>query len=135
MNHWIYAGLAHRSKIFALNASKSSQRDLNSLLDCCCFVYDITPEQMKSEARFQNLVFARHSFVKIARDSTGMSYTAIADYVGKRNHATALNSYKQAEALLDTYQPFAIKFNQILAMSNRAEDIKDAKHLMKIPIK
>jgi chromosomal replication initiation ATPase DnaA len=134
MNHWVYPGLDHKARIFALNASKSSQIDLNGLLDCCCFVYDITPEEMRSESRIQHLVFARHAFVKIARDSTGMSYSSIADYIGKRNHATALNSYRQADALIQTYEPFAVNFNKIIALSNKAYNVKQAARLLELEI-
>ena len=134
MNHWIYPGLDHKTRIFALNASKSSQVDLNGLLDCCCFVYDVTPEEMRSTSRVQQLAFARHAFVKIARDATGMSYTAIAYYLGKRNHATAVNSYRQAGALIDTYPAFAKNFDKIISLSTKADNVKQAAKLLELGI-
>ena len=63
-----------------------------------------------------------------------MSYSSIADYIGKRNHATALNSYRQAEALIQTYEPFAVNFNKIIALSNKAYNVKQAARLLELEI-
>jgi chromosomal replication initiation ATPase DnaA len=135
MNYWIYPGLEHKSRILALNASKSSRADLNGLLDCCCFIYDTTPEEIRGPLRIQNLALARHAFVKIARDHSGLPWQSIADYLGKRNHATAMNSYRQAEALIETDRYFRQQYNRIKAMLTKAVTVEDAIKLMQIEIK
>ena len=132
MNYWVYPGLQHRTKMLALNASKSSQGDINGLLDCCSFVFNVTPQAMLGPSRVQHLAFARHAFVKICRDATQMSYAAISEYLGKRNHATAINSYVQAEALLETDKEFKRSFEQVLAMYLKARTVEHAALLQKI---
>lgn len=61
-----------------------------------------------------------------------MSYAAISEYLGKRNHATAINSYVQAEALLETDKEFKRSFEQILAMYLKARTVEHAALLQKI---
>ena len=134
MNYWVYPGLEHKEKILALNASKSSQVNLNGVLDCCSFVFDASPEELKSPSRLQHLALARHAFVKIVRDRTGMSYQAIADYMGKRNHATAVNSYRQAEALIETDKQFRQNYRKILALMVKVKNVREANELISLQV-
>lgn len=134
MNYWSYPGLEHREKILAINASKSSQVNLHGILDCCSFVFDASPEELKSPSRLQHLALARHAFVKITRDRTGMSYAGIAEYLGKRNHATAVNSYRQAEALIETDKYFRQNYRKILALMVKAQNVRQAAELIKLQV-
>lgn len=134
MNYWVYPGLDHKEKILALNASKSSQVNLNGVLDCCSFVFDASPEELKSPSRLQHLALARHAFVKIVRDRTGMSYESIAEYLGKRNHATAVNSYRQAEALIETDKYFRQNYRKILALMVKVKNVREANELLNLQV-
>lgn len=134
MNYWVYPGLEYREKILALNASKSSQVNLNGVLDCCSFVFDASPEELKSPSRLQHLALARHAFVKIVRDRTGMSYESIAEYLGKRNHATAVNSYRQAEALIETDKYFRQNYRKILALMVKVKNVREANELLNLQV-
>lgn len=134
MNYWIYPGLEYKAKIFALNAEMSSQVNLNGILDCCCFVFEVTPEEMRSPSRVQKLAFARHAFVKIARDTTNMSYRAISEYIGRRNHATVVHSARTAQDLIETDQIFRNQYNKVIALSIKATRVKEAAELLKLQV-
>lgn len=134
MNYWSYPGLDHKTKIFALNAKMSSQVNLLGVLDCCCFVFDVTPEEIRSPSRTQRLATARHAFAKIARDTTKIPYKAIAQYIGRRDHATIVHSSKVAQDLIDTDKEFRRQYNQVLALSIKATRAKEAAELLKLQI-
>ena len=131
MNYWIYPGLTHTAKALALNESLSNQGDINGLLDCCCFIFNVSRAGMIGPSRVQNLAFARHVFVKLCRDHTSMSFASISHFLGKRNHATAINSYRTAEDLIKTDKSFKKKYDGVLFMYTKARTVQHAAELQK----
>ena len=126
---WIYAGLKSRSRLFVLNRHTSSTADLNGILECCTIVFDASRDEILGSSRKHEFALSRHAFVKLARDRTQESYAAIAEYLGKRNHATAVNSFNKANALIDTYPVFRDKYEMTARLLKKAETIKEAYNL------
>ncbi len=124
-SHWVYAGLKHPMKLMVLNKHTSASADLNGILECCSMVFNVTRDDILGQCRRQEYALARHAFVKLARDRTQESYTSIADFLGKRNHATAVNSLNRAEALIETYKLFRDQYNMCDSLLTKAETIKD----------
>lgn len=135
MNYWIYPGLTQQAKALALNDSLSNQGDINGLLDCCCFIFNVTRQGMLGPSRVQNLAFARHAFVKICRDNTMMSFGSISNYLGKRNHATAINSYNVAQDLIATDPAFKKKYDGVYFMYTKARTVQHAAKLQEFMVK
>lgn len=124
-SHWVYAGLKHPMKLMVLNKHTSARADLNGILDCCSMVFDVTRDDILGQCRKQEYALARHAFVKLARDKTSESFTSIADFLGKRNHATAVNGMRRAEALIETYKLFRDQYNMCESLLKKAETIKE----------
>ena len=135
MNYWIYPGLEQKFKGLALNESMSSRADFNGLLDCCSFAFDVTSKAMLGSSRVEKLAFARHAFVKIARDHTKLSYASISRFLGKRNHATAISGYRQAENLLYADKRFKEKYETAYYMYTKANNVKHASKLLNLNLK
>ena len=126
---WVSAGLKHRSRLYVLNAQTSSTADLNGVLEVCTIVFSVTRDDILGSCRKQEFAMGRHAFVKLARDRTNESYTMIAEYLGKRNHATAVNSYKRASDLIDTYPLFRDRHEMCVRLLEKADTIKEAYQL------
>lgn len=129
---WVYAGLKHRSRLYVLNAQTSSTADLNGVLEVCTIVFSVSRDDILGSCRKQEFAMGRHAFVKLARDRTNESYTMIADYLGKRNHATALNSYRRASDLIDTYPLFRDRHEMCVRLLQKADTIREAYQLEKL---
>lgn len=122
---WVYAGLKHPFKLMVLNQHTSARADLNGILECCSLVFNVTRDDILGSCRKQEYAMARHAFVKLARERTQESFTSIADFLGKRNHATAVNSLRRAEDLIETYKRFRDQHAMCESLLNKAETIKE----------
>ena len=129
---WVYAGLKQRSRLFLINRHTSSHADLNGILECCTIVFSASRDDILGSCRKHEFALARHAFVKLARDRTHESYAVISEYLGKRNHATAVNSFKQANVLIETYPMFRDKYEMTARLLKKAETIKEAHNLEKL---
>jgi chromosomal replication initiation ATPase DnaA len=122
---WVYAGLKHPMKLMVLNRHTSAHADLNGILECCSIVFNVTRDDILGQCRKQEYALARHAFVKLARDRTQESFTSIADFLGKRNHATAVNGKRRAEALIETYKLFRDQYEMCESLLTKAETVKE----------
>ena len=122
---WVYAGLKHPMKLMVLNRHTSASADLNGILECCSIVFNVTRDDILGQCRKQEYALARHAFVKLARERTQESFTSIADFLGKRNHATAVNGVRRAEALIETYKLFRDQYEMCESLLNKAETVKE----------
>ena len=122
---WVYAGLKHPMKLMVLNRHTSASADLNGILECCSIVFNVTRDDILGQCRKQEYALARHAFVKLARERTQESFTSIADFLGKRNHATAVNGKRRAEALIETYKLFRDQYEMCESLLNKAETVKE----------
>lgn len=119
-------------RLMVLNRHTSAKADLNGILDCCSMVFNVTRDDILGQCRKQEYALARHAFVKLARERTQESFTSIADFLGKRNHATAVNGMKRAEALIETYKIFRDQYNMCESLLTKAETIEGAYKLMEL---
>tara|TARA_R110002073_G_scaffold322903_2_gene499744 strand:- start:45 stop:569 length:525 start_codon:yes stop_codon:yes gene_type:complete len=123
---WLYAGLKYRERLLILNKHTSSTANLNGILECCSVVFGVSRDDITGSCRKQEFAMARHAFAKLARDGTEETFSAIAEFLGKRNHATAMNSYTKACNYIDIYPKFRDKYEMCSHLLKKAETIKDA---------
>lgn len=111
-------------KLMVLNRHTSAHADLNGILECCSIVFNVTRDDILGQCRKQEYALARHAFVKLARDRTQESFTSIADFLGKRNHATAVNGMRRAAALHETYKLFRDQYDLCVSLLDKAETVQ-----------
>jgi len=111
MNPWVYVGIHPYHRTIAVQRLKASNTSLKGLLETVAFVFDVTEEQLLSTSRKHRIVLARHAFCKVARNLS-YNYSQIAGFLSK-NHATIINSVKQADALVETYSVFSEPFHKL----------------------
>ena len=95
-------------------------------------VFNVDRDDILGQCRKQEFALARHAFVKLARERTQESYTSIADFLGKRNHATAVNGKRRAEALIETYKLFRNQYEMCQSLLDKAETVNQAHKMQEL---
>lgn len=131
LSPWVYAGIANRDKLKALNAFTSLSVDLSQFIDVCVLAFDVDRDEMFGRSRAHDCVLARHAFSKIAKESTSMTYTAIGKFLG-RDHATILHSCKTADNYIETYPYFKDRYDICVKLLKKLEVVKEAGDLAKL---
>lgn len=68
---------------------------------------------LKSKYRWRELVELRQMFCNLAR-MMGYTFTAIGDYLGKRDHTTVIHNLNTFANLIETHESFKAKYLVIL---------------------
>ena len=82
-------------------------------------VFDISYDELVGRHRKQVKSIARHAFCYILKTNSKYSLAEIGEYLGGRDHATALHSIKAAKNLIDTdkhYKEKVIRAEQIFKL-------------------
>jgi len=125
LSHWVYAGIANRDKLRALNAFTRLSVDLSQFIDICVIAFDVDRDDVLGRTRLHDCVLARHAFAKIAKDNTTLTYAAIGRFLG-RDHATILHSCKTADNYIETYPYFKDRYDVCTKLLKKMEVVKDA---------
>ncbi len=75
--------------------------------------YGISYRELEGQSRIKKLTNARHMFVYLSREMINAPYTMIASELGKRDHTTALNSFKKAKSLIEKEEAFKMALEKI----------------------
>ena len=75
---------------------------LERILRLVCEELGVPPEELRGSSRRGEIVQARQIAAFLARETTGESWTRIAEALGRNDHTTVLHAYKQAEQRLRT---------------------------------
>lgn len=65
--------------------------DWTDAMRTVCQVYDVTPDQVISQTRRQNVCYARHMFCYLCRKELKMTFAGIG-YIVKRHHSSIINA-------------------------------------------
>jgi chromosomal replication initiator protein len=65
-----------------------------------CQLFEIDPEQLKSDSRARVLAYPRMLAMYLARKHTGAAYSEIGRYFGGRNHSTVISAEKKVVSWL-----------------------------------
>ncbi len=76
--------------------------DINAIVSVTAAFYEVKPVELRNKTRRKTLVLARSVAMYLAREWTGESFQRIGRLIGRRDHSTALYSYRKIERLLRT---------------------------------
>jgi chromosomal replication initiator protein len=65
------------------------------LLDAVCRHLDLSPSEITSQKRNRALTYARHLAMYLLREDAGLTYSAVAQLLGKKDHSTVVHAYTQ----------------------------------------
>lgn len=80
--------------------AKPSPPSLEQIVRLVCDEMGISPEELTSSSRRGEVVQARQVAVFLARETTGESWTRIAEALGRTDHTTVLHAYRQLQQRL-----------------------------------
>jgi len=111
LNAYVIPGLKADIDTIALGVPAECPDDVLELVARC---WGITSGELTGYCRRGDVPLARHMAVYIMRKKFGMKADECARRVGKRCHATVLNSMRVARDLYDTHKGFREKMIEIL---------------------
>lgn len=82
-------------------------------------MFGITREQLRSKARFKNLVFARQTFFYVLKKGSQMNLREVGVWLGGFDHATVLHSIKQIQNYIDIGDEIGLNAKLLLAELKR----------------
>jgi chromosomal replication initiator protein len=65
------------------------------LLDAVCRHLNLSPSEIASQKRNRALTYARHLAMYLLREDVGLTYSAVAQLLGKKDHSTVVHAYSQ----------------------------------------
>ena len=75
--------------------SEKPQVAPTDLLDAVCRHLDLSPSEITSQKRNRALTYARHIAMYLLREDVGLTYSAVAQFLGKKDHSTVVHAYTQ----------------------------------------
>ena len=83
------------------------------ILDIICKECNVSPEDIKSSRRNQELSNARFIFMYLCRVIIDMTYDDIAKYLNRKDHTTVMHGYRKIKEEMASNPEFEIKVNNI----------------------
>lgn len=83
------------------------------ILNVVCEEFGVSPEDMRSSRRNQEIVTPRHIFMYLCRQIIDMTYEDIAKYLMKKDHTTVIHGYKRVKEDLLKDPEYANRINNI----------------------
>ncbi|MDO4465968.1 MAG: chromosomal replication initiator protein DnaA [Bacillota bacterium] len=75
--------------------------------------YGISYRELEGSSRIKKLTVARHMFVYLSREMINAPYSTISQELCRKDHTTAINSYKKAKALISKDDVFKLAVDKI----------------------
>lgn len=83
------------------------------ILNIVCEEFDVSPEDIKSSRRNQEIVTPRHIFMYLCRQIIDMTYEDIAKYLMRKDHTTVMHGYKKVKDDISKNPEYASKITNI----------------------
>lgn len=110
----------HCRKRAGVRRHKSKDIFVETVITRCCEYFGIDPDDMNSQSRQTDILYARSLSIYLSRELTGRSYPAIGRSHGGRDHSTAMNAHRKiAEQILKDPRGEAAKDVAALTMAVR----------------
>jgi len=77
------------------------------IMEVICNEFNVTPEDIKSQRRSQDLVYPRHIFMYLCRIIIDMTYDEIAKFLERKDHTTIMHGYKKVKDDIKNDNKFA----------------------------
>ena len=94
---------------------RDNRHEWCDVMRCVCQVWQLTPDDIHSPIRTQQIVYGRHTFNFICRTVLGMSLESIGRILN-RDHSTIINSIKKTQDLIEYDKQFARTYKQIIEL-------------------
>lgn len=78
---------------------------LDNIFADICTVFEVAVEKCKTRTRFTEYIICRKIFCYVAKKKTGFSYKQIAEFIGGRDHTTAIHHTRKVEGFLKVKDP------------------------------
>lgn len=88
------------------------------IMEIICNEYKVTPEEIKSQRRSQDLVIPRHMFMYLCRQIIDMTYDEIAKFLERKDHTTVMHGYKKIKDEIKENPLFANKIEHLKNLIN-----------------
>jgi chromosomal replication initiator protein len=75
--------------------SERTQIAPTQLLDAVCQHLQLSPSEITSQKRNRGLTYARHLAMYLLREDAGLTYSAVAQLLGKKDHSTVVHACTQ----------------------------------------
>lgn len=107
--------LEYASKVFSdepiiVKKDKISLKDIKKAVTK---FYGISYRELEGSSRIKKLTNARHMFVYLSREMINAPYTTISQELCRKDHTTAINSYKKAKGLISKDDVFKLAMEKI----------------------
>jgi hypothetical protein len=73
------------------------QTELSRILSAVSITFGVKAEDVVSSSRKREHSLARHAVCRIAREQTNFTLSEVGEFLGGRDHATMLTSYRKSE--------------------------------------
>ena len=78
-----------------------------------CDAFGLVPEQLQMQTRSMKIVLPRQIAMTLARELSAMSYVAISNYYGKKDHCTTFHACTRINDLIKRNPNFANAYLQM----------------------
>lgn len=92
--------------------------NIDSIVDQCAKVFDVSSDQIRSKTRKKNIVYARKVAMYLSKKMTRQSLVSIGLHFGGRDHSTVIHAIESIEQLIKTDMDLS---NKILRMAKHLE--------------
>ena len=78
-----------------------------------CDAFGLVPEQLQTKTRSMKFVFPRQICMTLARELSALSYVAISNYYGKKDHCTTFHACTRINDLIKRNPNFANAYEKM----------------------
>jgi len=96
-----------------VNQNQNNTITPDLILDAVCEEFRVSPDDLKSSRRNQELVIPRHVFMYLCRIIIDMTYEEIAKFLLRKDHTTVMHGYRKIKEEIANNPDFDIKISSI----------------------
>jgi hypothetical protein len=108
----------------SVNIDMSGIVDNNDIISSFATYFNVSKEAIESKSRSKDLVEIRDIIIYFLREYAGMSFLAIGNLFGGRDHSTIIHSYNKIERKFGSKKNFEIKFSDLINKLKSTEEKK-----------
>lgn len=94
---------------------KDIEADWSDAMRTVCQIYDVTPDQVISQTRKQNVCYARHMFCYLCRKHLKMTFAGVG-YIVRRDHSSIINAVNVCTDLIKYDKLTAQYYNKAVSL-------------------
>jgi hypothetical protein len=99
------------------------QTELSRILSAVSTSFGVKAEDVVSSSRKREHSLARHAVCRIAREQTSFTLAEVGKFLGGRDHATMLTSYRKSNVMDEDFNELLERAKEILAQEMLVRDL------------